>query len=167
MKNLSEYLSISEAAEFIGVTPLTLRNWDKAGKLKAIRNPINGYRMYDKEELETLRALSTSISGNMTQERVQGSPSNDKMLDIISKIIDLENEIDEEIEQFIALKKQIRDVINQVEDVNEKLVLKYRYLIFLQWDEICVKMSYSKRQMYRIHDSALEKIKVPFVENGT
>lgn len=53
MKNLSEYLSISEAAEFIGVTPLTLRNWDKAGKLKAIRNPINGYRMYDKEELET------------------------------------------------------------------------------------------------------------------
>ncbi len=53
MKNLSEYLSISEAAKFIGVTPLTLRNWDKAGKLKAIRNPINGYRMYDKGELET------------------------------------------------------------------------------------------------------------------
>lgn len=52
MKNLSNYLSVSQAAEFIGVTPLTLRNWDKAGKLKAVRNPINGYRMYDKEELE-------------------------------------------------------------------------------------------------------------------
>lgn len=43
---------MSQAADFIGVTPLTLRNWDKAGKLKAARNPINGYRMYDKEELE-------------------------------------------------------------------------------------------------------------------
>ncbi|MDY2844217.1 MAG: helix-turn-helix domain-containing protein [Treponema sp.] len=52
MKNLSNYLSVSQAAEFIGVTPLTLRNWDKAGKLKAVRNPINGYRMYGKEELE-------------------------------------------------------------------------------------------------------------------
>jgi DNA-directed RNA polymerase specialized sigma subunit len=121
----------------------------------------------DKEELEALRALSTSISGNMTQERVQGSPSNNRIIDIISQIIDLENEIDAEIEDFIALKKQIRDVINQIEDVNEKLVLKYRYLIFLQWDEICVKMNYSKRQMYRIHDSALEKVKVPFDKSGT
>lgn len=52
MKNLSDYMSVSEAAEFIGVTPLTLRNWDKSGKLKATRNPINGYRMYEKEALE-------------------------------------------------------------------------------------------------------------------
>lgn len=52
MKNLSDYMSVSEAAEFIGVTPLTLRNWDKSGKLKAARNPINGYRMYEKEALE-------------------------------------------------------------------------------------------------------------------
>ena len=88
-------------------------------------------------------------------------------LDVIEdKVNMLNNHIspikDAEIEDFIALKKQIRDVINQIEDVNEKLVLKYRYLIFLQWDEICVKMNYSKRQMYRIHDSALEKVKVPF-----
>lgn len=52
MKNLSDYMSVSEAAEFIGVTPLTLRNWDKSGKLKAVRNPMNGYRMYEKETLE-------------------------------------------------------------------------------------------------------------------
>lgn len=52
MKNLSDYMSVSEAAEFIGVTPLTLRNWDKSGKLKAVRNPMNGYRMYEKEALE-------------------------------------------------------------------------------------------------------------------
>ena len=116
----------------------------------------------DKEELESLRSLATSISGDMTQERVQSSPSNDKILNVISKIIDLENEIDEEIEKLITLKKQIRDVINKVEDVNERLVLKYRYLIFLQWDEICIKLNYSKRQMYRIHDSALESVKVPF-----
>lgn len=52
MKNLSDYMSVSEAAEFIGVAPLTLRNWDKSGKLKAVRNPMNGYRMYEKETLE-------------------------------------------------------------------------------------------------------------------
>ncbi|MGN0728891.1 MerR family transcriptional regulator [Treponema sp.] len=52
MKNLQNLMTIAQAADYVGVTPLTLRNWDKAGKLKAIRNPLNGYRMYDKEELD-------------------------------------------------------------------------------------------------------------------
>ncbi len=116
----------------------------------------------DREELESLRSLATSISGDMTQERVQSSPSNDKIVNIISKIIDLENEIKDEIEQLIELKKAIRDVINKVEDKNEMLVLKYRYLMFYQWDEICEKMHYSPRQIHRIHDSALENVK-PYI----
>lgn len=115
----------------------------------------------DKEELENLRSLASSISGDMTQERVQSSNTNDKIVNIISQIIELETEINSEIERFIALKKEIRSVINQVEDVNERLVLKYRHLIFLQWDEICTKLNYSRRQMYRIYDSALENVKVP------
>lgn len=116
----------------------------------------------DKEELENLRSLSESISGDMTQERVQTSASSDKIVNIIAKIIDLENEIHDEIEQLIALKKQIRDVINKLENINEKLVLKYRYLMFFQWEEICDKMHYSPRQIHRFHDSALENIEVPF-----
>ena len=46
------YLTIKQTAELIGVTPLTLRNWDKAGKLKAHRNPINNYRVYKQEDIE-------------------------------------------------------------------------------------------------------------------
>jgi excisionase family DNA binding protein len=54
IQNLSEYLTILEAAELMGVSPSTLRNWDRAGKLKAGRHPLNGYRLYRKTELETL-----------------------------------------------------------------------------------------------------------------
>mgnify|MGYP004459356539 CR=1 FL=1 len=56
MKNLQNLMTIAQAAEYIGVTPLTLRNWDKTGKLQAIRNPLNGYRIYDKEELDKFLA---------------------------------------------------------------------------------------------------------------
>ena len=52
MKNLQNLMTVTKAAKYIGVTPLTLRNWDKQGKLKAVRNPINGYRVYDKDELD-------------------------------------------------------------------------------------------------------------------
>ncbi|XOB40259.1 MAG: MerR family transcriptional regulator [Candidatus Nealsonbacteria bacterium] len=46
------YLKIQEVAKILGVTPLTLRNWDKSGKLKAYRNPINNYRVYKTEDIE-------------------------------------------------------------------------------------------------------------------
>jgi len=46
------YLTIKEVANLLGVTPLTLRNWDQKGKLKALRNPINNYRIYKAEEIE-------------------------------------------------------------------------------------------------------------------
>jgi MerR family transcriptional regulator, copper efflux regulator len=53
-KNLRDYLTVSAAAEFLGVSAATLRNWDRAGKVKAVRHPINGYRLYRREELATL-----------------------------------------------------------------------------------------------------------------
>jgi excisionase family DNA binding protein len=52
MKNLKSYMTIGEAARFLGVTEMTLRRWDKAGKLKPYRNPVNSYRLYRKSELE-------------------------------------------------------------------------------------------------------------------
>jgi len=46
------YLTIKEVAKILGVTPQTLRNWDKEGKLEALRNPLNNYRIYKPEEIE-------------------------------------------------------------------------------------------------------------------
>jgi len=52
--NLKDYLTVGEAATTLGVSRSTLRNWDKAGKLKAFRHPMNGYRLYRRSELEAL-----------------------------------------------------------------------------------------------------------------
>lgn len=49
-----KYFTIKEVSKILGVTPLTLRNWDKKGKLKAIRHPINNYRLYPREKIEFL-----------------------------------------------------------------------------------------------------------------
>ena len=54
MTKLSEYLRISEAAEYLGVSPNTLRNWERAGKIEAHRHPVNSYRLFKKEELDAL-----------------------------------------------------------------------------------------------------------------
>ena len=46
------YITIKQASKILGMSPLTLRNWDKNGKLKAHRHPMNNYRVYKIEDLE-------------------------------------------------------------------------------------------------------------------
>ena len=49
-----KYLTVREVAKLIGVTALTVRNWDQKGKLTAYRNPVNNYRLYKIEDVEIL-----------------------------------------------------------------------------------------------------------------
>lgn len=51
-----EYVTLAEAASFLGVSKATLRNWDRAGKLRATRHPINQYRVYAISELRVLQS---------------------------------------------------------------------------------------------------------------
>lgn len=54
VQSLVDYVRVGEAAVMLGVTTKTLRNWDHAGKLRARRHPVNGYRIYSREDLEAL-----------------------------------------------------------------------------------------------------------------
>jgi len=58
-----KYLNVNEVAKLIGVTPLTVRNWDKRGKLEAYRNPVNNYRMYKIEDVEGLLKIIEASKG--------------------------------------------------------------------------------------------------------
>ena len=57
MSEKIEYLTVKEVAKALGITPVTLRRWDNAGKLKAKRHPMNNYRIYDPVEVEALRKV--------------------------------------------------------------------------------------------------------------
>ena len=52
MTRLDEYLQIRRAAEFLGVSQATLRNWGRDGKITEHRNPVNGYRLYEIKDLQ-------------------------------------------------------------------------------------------------------------------
>lgn len=57
-------LTISEAAEFLEVSEVTLRRWDAAGKFRAKRHPINDYRLYRRGDVERLkRRIERGVGG--------------------------------------------------------------------------------------------------------
>jgi len=59
-----EVLTIKAAAEVLEVSEQTLRRWDKAGKLRAKRHPMNGYRLYPRRQVLELRRQIHSGSEN-------------------------------------------------------------------------------------------------------
>lgn len=54
MTKLRDFLRISEAADYLGVSANTLRNWERAGKIVAHRHPVNRYRLFKREELDAV-----------------------------------------------------------------------------------------------------------------
>lgn len=45
------YFTINKFSKIVGVTPQTLRNWDKTGRLKPHHTSESGYRYYSEEQL--------------------------------------------------------------------------------------------------------------------
>ena len=51
LDNLPDLLTVSEAADLLRVSPLTIKRWGKRGKLPAIRINSRGDRRYRKEQI--------------------------------------------------------------------------------------------------------------------
>lgn len=70
-----EYYTIKQAAIALGVSTLTLRNWDRQEKLIAYRHPLNNYRMYKQEQIDEVikklgirRDMPKKISVSLIEE---------------------------------------------------------------------------------------------------
>ncbi len=51
---MSKFITIKDASSILGMSKITLRNWDRSGKLKAHRHPFNNYRIYKLEDIERI-----------------------------------------------------------------------------------------------------------------
>jgi excisionase family DNA binding protein len=62
VQKLHDFLRVSEAADYLGVPPNTLRNWQNAGKIVAVRHPVNGYRLFRRKDLDVLLRQAEKLS---------------------------------------------------------------------------------------------------------
>ena len=113
------------------------------------------------EQLGQLKALATKVTSGMSD--MPGSPTRNvsRNEDTILKIIDLENEINDRIDELVDLKTDIVHRINEVDNPEYKLILELRYLCFRTWEEIAVEMEYGMDNVFRLHRKALDSVKIP------
>lgn len=87
-------------------------------------------------EKQQWRDLALGITANMEGERVQASTSQQKMADAIAKCIDMEAEIDNLIDRLIDKKKEVIEVIEQVDSPIEYDVLHRIYVQYMTLQEV-------------------------------
>ncbi len=69
-------LTIKKASDILGVSMMTLRRWDKSGKLSALRlGGKKSHRLYRLEDLETLTTDLFSIAKRWASGTVGAEPS--------------------------------------------------------------------------------------------
>lgn len=116
----------------------------------------------DLEEVAALRAMASSVSSSQLSERVQTSRKGDApFVRCLEKIIELEDKINKEIDLLVELKKEIRMVITTVEDTDERMVLKYRYVHNYTWEQIGNELHADARTVRRWHGKALLHVVLP------
>ena len=113
------------------------------------------------EQVMSLRDLTTKATATMSDMPGGGSRNVYRMQDIIGKIIDLEDEINQDIDALVDLKREMVATIKAVADPECQTLLELRYLCFKTWEQIAVDMQYSTRNIYKLHDRAIKDIKVP------
>lgn len=108
-------------------------------------------------EIERLREFTTSITSTLKEDVVQSGGSPQRIADAIGKIVDLEREINADIDTYIALKKDIMDIIDTLDAPFCDLLYK-RYFKYEKWEQIAFEMNYSYRQVTRMHGRALTMV---------
>ena len=78
--------------------------------------------------------------------------------DIICKIVDLENGVNEDIDNLVDLKADIIAIIKAVDHPAYQMLLELRYLCFKTWEQIAAEMGYELRWLHRLHGKALGEV---------
>ena len=110
------------------------------------------------EEVARLKDLTLKITTTLKGDTVSGSRPQDKMGMAVAKIVDLEKEINEDIDCYVLLKRQVSDVVERVKDPDQAAVLYKRYFLYEHWEQIAYEMGYTYRHTTRIHGLALQAV---------
>lgn len=108
-------------------------------------------------ELAQYRSMACSVSAVRNDERVQSSPSHDTMDKIVSKIEQMENEIDLIVDRYIDNKRIIISQIDSMSDEMTYQILFSRYVEQKTFEKMAIEMNYCYKQIIRRHGKALQE----------
>ena len=125
---------------------------------------LKSYRRAIKREQDILDEIQRLRLDKMFPSVVNdGMPHGSSHSDLSDYAAILDEQIDllkEERLEKVRCYQKIERQISQMENEDEQEVLRLRYILGMNWEEVAVKMGYSWKQTHRIHSSALKNFKM-------
>lgn len=110
------------------------------------------------EQVARLRALLTGGAIRYDKEKVQSSIHEDTMTNTVAKIIELDEQINNDIDLLVEYKSRARELIEQLPNDIEKIILYKRYFDNKTFEQISVECNYGWRHTCRLHGKALNSL---------
>ena len=108
------------------------------------------------EEIEKIESLL--LQGVSFGEKLGSGNNLNKNEHIIFRLIELKDQLNWQLEELIEKQVEIMGMIDRLSSAEEISILHKRYLQSKKFVVIADEMSYSRQQVYRIHDQAVADI---------
>lgn len=110
-------------------------------------------------ELEHLKAMVSKITATWKDDVTGGGGrSQDKVGDAVARIVDLQRELNQDIDDFVDLKQEIRGIVDKIENADQLNVIYKRYFLYETFEQIACEMHMTFRNVLYIHGRALEMV---------
>ncbi|MFR4030564.1 MAG: hypothetical protein ACLTZA_02875 [Anaerostipes sp.] len=134
------------------------QNEKKKEYLNRYRQAVRKYNSLQEQE----KQLRSQMDGPKAIE-YSDMPKAYKQTDLSDYMVRLERILDRianEKNEMQKIQLEIEEKIIDVMDGEQSRILYLRYIQFMKWEDICVEMGYSWRQIHNIHSKALNDLKI-------
>lgn len=107
-------------------------------------------------EIYQLKTMACSVTVSNDGERVQTTAKKDRLEETIVKIVDLENETNKMVDNFVSKRKYIIEQIDNVENEDYYHILSMRYVGRKTFEDIAKNTHWSLRKVFNLHREALQ-----------
>lgn len=119
-----------------------------------------------KLEIEALEYAASGATGiRYDKDRVQTSPSSDRLIIFAADAVERQAEADEIAAELDELKVNAYHIIRQMDNIDERNMLEWVYLQATPMQTVIKRINWSERKVYYIRDDALEHFGEKFSKN--
>lgn len=109
------------------------------------------------EQVANLHELAVKATATLSNTPRSASRNVHSTESIITKIVDLEDELNRDIDTLVDIKCNIMRAIKRVNNPEYQTILEQRYLCYRTWEQIAVNLGYDLRYLHKLHIRALEQ----------
>lgn len=108
------------------------------------------------------RELDMAMDVSIKSPRLDGMPRGGSLggLELqVAEIEALRRKAEKAREKVLDMLDQIENMIDGLDDMDQKMVIKMRYIYGCQWAEIAVSANMAERTVYYLHGKALAELR--------